>query len=72
MFYANKHVFFQAHKTALSAIGGFSVEQGRVLRRVRRGSVLLYTTRPAQAQGASPKTAPGMRKQEFIPAVTTL
>ena len=43
--------FFQAQETVLSAIGGCSVEQGRVLRRVRCGSVPLYTTKPAQAQG---------------------
>ncbi len=35
--YITQHVFFQAQETVLSAIGGCSVEQCRVLRRVRCG-----------------------------------
>ena len=54
--------FFQAQETVLSAIGGCSVEQGRVLRRVRCGSVPLYTTKPAQAQGSR---LPAMRHRSL-------
>ena len=55
-------MFFQAQETVLSAIGGCSVEQGRVLRRVRCGSVPLYTTKPAQAQGSR---LPAMRHRSL-------
>ena len=54
--------FFQAQETVLSAIGGCSVEQCRVLRRVRCGSVPLYTTKPAQAQGSR---LPAMRHRSL-------
>ena len=54
--------FFQAQETVLSAIGGCSVEQGRVLRRVRCGSVPLYTTKPPQAQGSR---LPAMRHRSL-------
>ena len=36
-FVKKQNMFFQVQKTALSAIGGCSVKQGRVLRQVRRG-----------------------------------
>ena len=52
----------EAPYTVLSAIGGCSVEQGRVLRRVRCGSVPLYTTKPAQAQGSR---LPAMRHRSL-------
>ena len=51
-----------SQETVLSAIGGCSVEQGRVLRRVRCGSVPLYTTKPAQAQGSR---LPAMRHRSL-------
>ena len=54
--------FSQAQETVLSAIGGCSVEQCRVLRRVRCGSVPLYTTKPAQAQGSR---LPAMRHRSL-------
>ena len=46
----------------MSAIGGCSVEQCRVLCRVRCGSVPLYTTKPAQAQGSR---LPAMRHRSL-------
>ncbi len=56
-------MFFSSSKnTVLSAIGGCSVEQGLFLRRVRCGSVPLYTTKPAQAQGSR---LPAMRHRSL-------
>ena len=50
-----------AVKTLLTT-GGCSARQSRVLRRVRCRSVLLYSTAPAQKQGAN---LPAMRHRKF-------
>ncbi|MBO5644102.1 MAG: hypothetical protein J6S90_02545, partial [Lentisphaeria bacterium] len=44
------------------ALGGCSARQGRVLRRVKQRSVLLYTTAAAQQQGAR---LPAIRRRGF-------